>query len=111
MIERKRHKTVFDKTNGVCYLCHEPLDFNTFTIDHVIPISKGGTRTLDNEMPAHEDCNLAKGNSIIRDNDHFIKLKNKFIGRHRWNKTMGLVMKIVENKIKLNHVGARKNQS
>jgi 5-methylcytosine-specific restriction endonuclease McrA len=33
-------------------------------IDHVIPISKGGTDTLDNVRPSHAKCNLSKGNKI-----------------------------------------------
>jgi hypothetical protein len=95
-----RRKSVFQKTNGVCYLCHEKLEYDTFTIDHVIPLSKGGKRILGNEMPAHENCNLAKGDVIIRDENHFIKLKNHFMGKHRWNLTLASVMNIVEDKLK-----------
>jgi 5-methylcytosine-specific restriction endonuclease McrA len=32
------------------------------SIDHIIPLSKGGTHTLDNVQLAHYHCNLSKGN-------------------------------------------------
>jgi 5-methylcytosine-specific restriction endonuclease McrA len=31
-------------------------------IDHLIPISKGGSDTLENVRPTHALCNLKKGN-------------------------------------------------
>lgn len=35
------------------------------TIDHVIPISKGGTHTKDNIVLACQSCNSSKGNRIL----------------------------------------------
>ncbi len=29
--------------------------------DHVVPLSKGGTHSLDNVVPSCRDCNLRKG--------------------------------------------------
>jgi 5-methylcytosine-specific restriction endonuclease McrA len=34
-------------------------------MDHIVPISKGGTHTLDNVQMAHRFCNLSKGNRSI----------------------------------------------
>jgi 5-methylcytosine-specific restriction endonuclease McrA len=34
------------------------------TIDHVIPISKGGLDVLDNLRLAHWICNIKKGNKV-----------------------------------------------
>jgi hypothetical protein len=52
-----------------CHLCHEPIDPSLprnsrfgATIDHVIPISKGGLDELDNLKLAHWICNIRKGN-------------------------------------------------
>lgn len=33
------------------------------TVDHVIPISKGGTHTWDNVKPAHYKCNIDKADN------------------------------------------------
>lgn len=34
------------------------------TIDHVIPLSRGGTNELSNLRPACRECNMAKGNRL-----------------------------------------------
>ncbi|MET8532401.1 HNH endonuclease signature motif containing protein [Streptomyces sp. NPDC005065] len=46
-----------------CHLCG--LSFSTvhpISLDHVEPLSKGGTHTLANFAPAHRWCNTQKGN-------------------------------------------------
>lgn len=43
-----------------CYLCHEPILNETFSIDHVIPIIGGGPDTAWNTLPAHRSCNSGK---------------------------------------------------
>ena len=39
---------------------------NTTTLDHVVPISKGGGHTMDNVVIACSDCNTRKSNSETR---------------------------------------------
>lgn len=58
----------------ICHICGKTVDMAADTnastygsIDHVIPISKGGTHTWDNVMLAHRDCNTAK-----RDNSLYV---------------------------------------
>lgn len=55
-----------------CYLCGERVDMNVDTnddrypsIEHVIPVCKGGTHTWGNVKLAHRGCNTAKGTQII----------------------------------------------
>ena len=53
-ISKKTKGEVFSKTNNRCYYCGIDLDFfnfpakNAAVIDHVIPVSKGGSDSLDN---------------------------------------------------------------
>jgi len=35
-------------------------------IDHIIPIARGGSDTLDNVRPSHAICNLSKGDKVRR---------------------------------------------
>jgi 5-methylcytosine-specific restriction endonuclease McrA len=37
------------------------------TLDHIIPLSKGGTHTWDNVRPAHRRCNELKGDRLYLD--------------------------------------------
>ena len=70
---------LISKHKGVCYLCNEQVDTldccydsdgNFITgnmypsIEHVIPISKGGTHTWGNVNLAHRICNTLKGSKI-----------------------------------------------
>lgn len=69
---------VFEKDNGICYLCGEPCDFENIyggicgpnypSVDHVIPAAKGGTDTWDNVRLAHIGCNLRKTDMLLKNN-------------------------------------------
>lgn len=77
-------RKVFSRDKGICYLCGKAVDTADFTmrgnvfiaganypsIDHVIPLSLGGTHTLDNIRLAHCWCNTIKSNTIDERNDH-----------------------------------------
>ena len=54
-----RHKVV-EKT-PICAICGKPIE-GEFTIDHIIPLSRGGGNTLNNLRPTHKTCNMIKGN-------------------------------------------------
>jgi 5-methylcytosine-specific restriction endonuclease McrA len=47
-----------------CYWCKKPLDASTATLDHIIPLSKGGTNGIDNLTLACEDCNQSRDNEL-----------------------------------------------
>ena len=70
---------LFFRDGGVCYLCGEPCDWsdkeerdgtiicgNTYpSIDHVIPLAKGGKHEWDNVKLAHRLCNSCKSAKIV----------------------------------------------
>ena len=45
-----------------CFYCQS---FENMTIDHVIPIDKGGRDSIGNLVPACKSCNSSKGNLFI----------------------------------------------
>src|SRR5690606_11073106 len=60
-------------TDRTCWLCHHPIDIDlpvthplSYTVDHVVPRSRGGAPTLDNARPAHRRCNSRRGNRAPR---------------------------------------------
>lgn len=60
---------IFKRDNGICHLCNNIVDKAypprhkmSASIDHVTPISRGGTDTKDNIKLAHYGCNSRKGN-------------------------------------------------
>lgn len=54
-------RRVYEKGNGCCGICGKPVEIETFTVDHIVPMSKGGPHLLDNLQPAHFSCNSQKG--------------------------------------------------
>ena len=79
---------VIRKEKNVCYLCGSQCNSNDFTVDdrgsfivgksypsieHVRPISKGGTHTWDNVKLAHHYCNSIKNDKkIIEDTGQLV---------------------------------------
>lgn len=49
---------VLARDNRVCAYCSQPAK----TIDHVVPVSRGGLNTWKNTVACCYDCNQAKGN-------------------------------------------------
>ena len=45
---------------GVCYYCGRSTPSNELTMDHIVPISRGGRSTKGNVVAACKECNTAK---------------------------------------------------
>lgn len=59
--------TLFDLFGWTCIICMESIDrrrrcpdWRAATIEHIVPLAKGGTHTWDNVAPAHYKCNMQK---------------------------------------------------
>lgn len=48
-----------------CYLCHKTIPPHEMSIDHIVPLSKGGLDEYSNYALAHLKCNMAKGNALV----------------------------------------------
>jgi hypothetical protein len=62
---------LIERDGNNCHICLTEIDLSLArnsrfgaTIDHVIPVSKGGADTLDNMKLAHWICNIKKGNKL-----------------------------------------------
>ena len=60
-----RRSAVLELHGSRCHLCGGVVEPRNLHVDHVIPISKGGTSALANLRPAHAACNLAKGDRLL----------------------------------------------
>ncbi|MFN3505261.1 MAG: HNH endonuclease [Caldimicrobium sp.] len=45
---------------GICYYCGRKVSPEELTMDHRIPLSRGGASTRENIVPACRDCNAKK---------------------------------------------------
>ena len=58
----KTHKhTLFGQQEGLCNGCRIAFPFQNFTVDHLVPQSKGGTHHIDNLQLLCNACNSKKG--------------------------------------------------
>lgn len=64
-------RAVFDRDGWVCGICCGSIDPEvrypdplSVSLDHVVPLSKGGHHTRANTQAAHLKCNVDKGDSI-----------------------------------------------
>lgn len=55
---RLLRQAVFERDGWVCVYCGKAT--GTLTCDHVLPVSRGGSSTLDNLVTACLACNVAK---------------------------------------------------
>ena len=60
-------RQVYNCQNGKCSMCGEKISYMKFTVDHVIPISKGGSNTIDNMEAMCDMCNQMKKDYLKRD--------------------------------------------
>ena len=70
---------VLDLYGEDCHICNTPIDFSAskkvgvgnwrigLHMDHLIPLSKGGSDTIDNVRPAHGECNLTKNAKVLQE--------------------------------------------
>lgn len=77
-------KELYNRDNGVCWICGKLCDYNDKeyrvsekghrylatgpnypSVDHVIPLSKGGAHTWNNVKLAHKRCNSKKCDKIL----------------------------------------------
>lgn len=52
------------KKSQCCAICGKPISDDEFSIDHIIPISRGGNNSIDNLRPVHRRCNTIKDNML-----------------------------------------------
>ena len=80
---------LYEKHKGICMICGEKCDYNDYvknekghfisggkypSIDHIIPISKGGTHTWGNVQLACRICNTYKNDSYIEEREGQLRL-------------------------------------
>jgi hypothetical protein len=66
------------KSNGVCSHCGKKLK-DDFTVEHVVPLSKGGTNDLSNIVALCETCNFEKDNLIYHPSDYYSYLLPEYL--------------------------------
>jgi 5-methylcytosine-specific restriction endonuclease McrA len=59
-VERIDRLAIIARDRGICYICGKRPGIEDVTLDHVIPLAKGGSHASDNLKVACLGCNLRK---------------------------------------------------
>jgi len=61
-LAREVRAVVWDRCGGRCVYCGRAMNpFRDFTVDHVVPVHRGGSDDLSNLVGSCRHCNFAKG--------------------------------------------------
>lgn len=70
-VEDLRPIDIYERDIWLCGLCSTPVDPESAwpdpmspSLDHIVPLSKGGAHTYENTQLAHLTCNVSKGNRV-----------------------------------------------
>lgn len=64
-VEIVNRRKVWERDDGVCHICGDPVAYKEMHLDHVKPLSRGGDHSYANCKAAHGPCNLRKGDKIL----------------------------------------------
>jgi 5-methylcytosine-specific restriction protein A len=59
--------------NGVCYYCRREVGRVNLTMDHVVPLSRGGKSKKGNIVPACKECNNKKKYMLPLEWEEYLK--------------------------------------
>ena len=66
------------KSSGICHYCGRKFHPSELTMDHIVPIARGGKTTKGNVVPCCKECNNKKKYMLpIEWQEYLEKLKNE----------------------------------
>ena len=63
-VEKVDRGEIYIRDNGICGICKTRVPLHEVTLDHIIPLVKGGEHSKQNIQLAHRSCNSAKGSKL-----------------------------------------------
>ncbi|MDM8525564.1 HNH endonuclease [Desulfococcaceae bacterium HSG8] len=58
---------------GICHYCGHPTLPNELTMDHIVPLSRGGRSTKGNVVPSCKECNNQKKHLLPMEWEEYLK--------------------------------------
>lgn len=69
--DTETRERVLRKSKCKCAKCGKELDMRNMTVDHIIPLSKGGTNKEYNLIAMCKKCNKEKGSLVFKPSDYY----------------------------------------
>ena len=100
-VEDVAYEDIFYRDNGTCKICGLPVPFDKHiddnwgaTIDHIVPLSKGGEHSIKNCQLAHRICNSLK--SDFGKEKYSICWEHKSTENNYWKKKYSSYIDLME---------------
>lgn len=61
------YRVIWARDNGLCHICGTEVAPNDVHYDHIIPLSRGGSHSMENIAVAHSTCNLRKNDKLMEE--------------------------------------------
>ncbi len=96
-----QRETIYNKTNGHCYLCGDFVDFDSFEVEHRIPLAGGGSNQMENLFCSCHVCNSTKHDIYPEDFSERItkifmhQMEQRYHGRWVWKVVKGVLEKMI----------------
>jgi 5-methylcytosine-specific restriction endonuclease McrA len=68
-------KAIYERDNYTCYICGKEFGESKLTLDHIIPMSRGGKNSWENLITCCQKCNWEKGDKLLSE----LKIKPHFV--------------------------------
>lgn len=65
LYDYEQRKQILKNNYGICACCGKRLTTKTMTVEHIIPLSRGGTNDMANITALCYDCNQEKNNTLF----------------------------------------------
>ena len=60
-------------SSGICHYCGKKVPARSLTMDHIVPMARGGKSTKGNVVPSCKECNTAKKHKLLMEWDNYTK--------------------------------------
>ena len=61
------------RSSGLCHYCGNKFSPRSLTMDHIVPIARGGKSTKGNVVPACRECNTKKMHRLLMEWEEYVK--------------------------------------
>lgn len=92
----EERSAILKSTKGVCAHCGKPLKTSNMTIEHIIPIMRGGTNDIRNLTALCKECNTQKDNLVYLPKSFYLAI----IGTPQYNQMEKMVKEWYQEKMK-----------
>jgi len=59
------YESILSRDGYICHICNKTVDPNDIHFDHVVPLSRGGSHSMENIKVSHSTCNISKGVKLM----------------------------------------------